>query len=88
MATGNILLNITFRWVILTFFATSLIASGFCMVGFSPVGAVLAEIYEAPAILVNLCVLLYLIAFLPANFIVIKVLDVYGIRTCVRTQIP
>jgi hypothetical protein len=45
------------------------------------VSTIIAAVFDTPQLLVNMCVLIFLISFIPANFIVIKVLDVYGMRT-------
>eukprot|EP00347_Sterkiella_histriomuscorum_P012556 403368114 len=70
------------RWWLQIFFTTALLSNGFIMVGFSPVSSNIAAIYNCQQIIVDLQCLLFLIMFIPANFLVIKVLDLYGLRAC------
>ena len=56
------------------------------MVGFSTIAQVLVEIFNAQSIVVNLCVLLFMIMFIPMNFISIKVLNSGGLRMTVPSQ--
>ena len=65
------------------FFTVSMIVSGFLMVGFSPISNTIAKIYDCSQIIVQLQTLLFLIAFIPGNFIVIWVLNKYGLRATV-----
>jgi hypothetical protein len=60
-----------------------MITSGFLMVGFSPVSGTIAIIYDCPEIFVQMQTLLFLIAFVPGNFIVIWVLNKKGLKTTV-----
>jgi hypothetical protein len=53
------------------------------MVGFSPIAGVVAIIYDCAPIIVQLQTLLFLIAFIPGNFIVIWVLNKFGLRATV-----
>ena len=50
-------------------FTTALAGSAFIMVGFAPISQVLAEIYEVHLLVVNLCVMIFLIGFVPMNFV-------------------
>lgn len=68
-------------------FALSMAATGFLMVGFSPVSDYIAAMYGISPFWVQLQTLIFLVAFVPGNFIVIMVLGKYGLRTCVRTSI-
>jgi hypothetical protein len=72
-----------FRWLMQAFFTVSMIVSGFLMVGFSPISNTIAKIYDCSQIIVQLQTLLFLIAFIPGNFIVIWVLNKYGLRATV-----
>ncbi len=63
------------RWPMQIFFTMALVSNGFLMVGFSPVASILAEIYNCEKIIVDLQCLLFLICFIPGNFVVIKILD-------------
>ena len=72
-----------FRWLMQAFLTASMIASGFLMVGFSPISETIAKIYDCSQIIVQLQTLLFLIAFIPGNFIVIWVLNKYGLRATV-----
>jgi len=59
-----------------------LLSNGFLMVGFSPISTTVAITYNCPQIVVDAQVLMFLFMFIPANFLVIKVLDKYGLRAC------
>jgi len=50
------------------------------MVGFSPVAAIVAQIYAQNTVLVQLQMILFVIMFIPANFAVIFMLNKYGLR--------
>jgi hypothetical protein len=73
-----------FRWTMQLFIVTSMITSGFLMVGFSPIASVVAAIYGCNEIIVQVQTLLFLVAFIPGNFIVISVLNRNGLRVTVR----
>jgi hypothetical protein len=78
----------SFRWLMQAFFTMSMIVSGFLMVGFSPISETIAKIYDCSQIIVQLQTLLFLIAFIPGNFIVIWVLNKHGLRATVSGNIP
>jgi hypothetical protein len=69
-----------------SFFTISMIISGFLMVGFSPISETISKIYECSEIIVQMQTLLFLIAFIPGNFIVIWVLNKFGLRITVSTS--
>ena len=77
-----------FRWLMQAFLTASTIASGFLMVGFSPVSETIAKIYDCSQIIVQLQTLLFFISFIPGNFIVIWVLNKYGLRATVSGNFP
>lgn len=77
----------SYRWYIMIAFAGNLISSGFCMVGFSSIAALICAIFDTPTLVPTLCVLLYLIAFIPMNFVVITMLSTHGMRVCVSDSI-
>ena len=60
-----------------------MIVSGFLMVGFSPVSDYIADMYGISEFWVQIQTLIFLLAFVPGNFIVIYVLDKFGLRVCV-----
>ena len=61
------------RWMLQFFFACCMISSGFLMVGFSPISNTIAAIYGCAPFIVQAQTLIFLIAFIPGNFIVIAV---------------
>ncbi len=69
-----------YRWVLLSCFSLALAGSGFCMVGFSAVATVLVSIYDTSDFMLSFCVLIYLILYVPANFVVMFLLNKYGVR--------
>ena len=71
------------RWAIQISFTLGLMANGFIMVGFSPIADMVARYFSCDSMLVQIQTLIFLICFVPGNFIVIKVLAKYGLRICV-----
>lgn len=65
------------------FFTAGMIVSGFLMVGFSPIASTISQIYGCEDIVVQLQTLLFLIAFIPGNFMTIVFLNKYGLRLTV-----
>ena len=72
-----------FRWVMQLFVLSTMIVSGFLMVGFSPIASTIAKIYGCNEVLVQIQTIIFLAAFIPGNFIVIGVLNKYGLRVAV-----
>ncbi|CDW79334.1 UNKNOWN [Stylonychia lemnae] len=70
------------RWWIQIFFTMGLLSNGFIMVGFSPVASIIADAFKCDKFIVDAQCLMFLIMFIPANFIVIHCLDKYGLRAC------
>ena len=75
----------TYRWTLLASFSFGLAASGFCMVGFSAVSQIIAEVYDTTEFMLSLCVLVFLIMYVPSNFVVLWVLNKYGLRITLMT---
>lgn len=73
---------ILFRWILIMMYAFGLMASGFCMIGFSAIAPIVAHIFNVSIIEVNMLMIVFLIAFPPTNFLAIYVLESYGLRTC------
>lgn len=65
----------SFRWFILIIYALSLTSTAFAMMNFSPVSKTIAEIYMVDDIVVNACVLIFLIAFIVMNFVTVQALE-------------
>ena len=61
----------SFRWFILMLYALSLTSTAFAMMNFSPVSKTIAEIYMVDDIVVNACVLIFLISFIVMNFVTV-----------------
>ena len=58
------------------------------MIGFSPIAPLIASLYDCSLILVDLQLLLYTILFIPANFLVIQVLNRWdNLRVCLSIGI-
>lgn len=76
------LMNLSGRWVLLASFSLSLIASGFAMVGFASVSTIIADIYDTGAITLTLTTLIFLVEFVPMNFVVINQINTRGLRFC------
>jgi hypothetical protein len=54
--------------------------SGFLMIGFSPIAAIISNLYDCSLIVVDIQILLYVILFIPANFLVIHIQNKHGLR--------
>ncbi len=52
------------------------------MIGFSPIAPIISELYSCSLILVDIQLLLYTILFIPANFLVIWILNKFNLRVC------
>ena len=50
-------------------FASALAVSAFVMVGFASISQVLEELYDVHLLVVNLCIMIFLIGFVPMNFV-------------------
>lgn len=61
-------------------FTLCLASTGIIMVGFSPVAAIVAQIYGCNIVLVELQMILFVLMFIPANFIVIYLQNHIGLR--------
>mmetsp|Transcript_12237 Transcript_12237/g.10850 ORF Transcript_12237/g.10850 Transcript_12237/m.10850 type:complete len:263 (+) Transcript_12237:2-790(+) len=57
-----------YRWVICIFFSLQQMGLGMMMVGFSPITALMARVYEVDSIWTTMVVLCYSIIFVPVNF--------------------
>ncbi len=55
------------------------------MVGFSPVADLVATIYDCSIILVEAQMILFVIVFIPANFVVMQIQNKYGLRVTMVT---
>ena len=63
-------------------FSFGFAVSGFLMIGFSPIAPIIAELSSCSLILVDIQLLMYTILFIPANFLVILILNRYTLRVC------
>ena len=50
------------------------------MVGFSPVAAIVSKIYSCNIVIVEMQMILFVIMFIPSNFVVIYMLNNWGLR--------
>ena len=71
------------RWLILLEFALVLISSAYMMMTFSAISLTTAQAYSVSDILVNCCVLVFLIAFVVFNFISIQIIEKLGLSLTV-----
>jgi hypothetical protein len=53
--------------------------------GFSPVAEIISKIYDCNIILVELQTVVFIIVFIPANFFVIWLMNIYGLRVTLIT---
>ena len=75
-----------FRWLIQIMFTTCMISSGMMMVGFAPVATTISKIYSCKEIFIQIQTLIFLVAFIPGNFLVINILNKRGLRTTVSRK--
>jgi hypothetical protein len=62
-----------YRWLLQLCFSLSFAVSGVLMVGFSPIAPVIAKIYSCNVFLVEVQAIIFVIMYIPSNFVVIKV---------------
>jgi hypothetical protein len=55
------------------------------MVGFSPIAAIVAKIYDCSMVLVEAQMIFFVFVFIPASFIVIHLLNRFGLRVTMMT---
>jgi hypothetical protein len=63
-------------------FSLGFAVSGFIMIGFSPIAPIISKLYNCSLIIVDIQILLYVILFIPANFLVMYILNRYNLRVC------
>ena len=61
-------------------FSFAFAVSGFLMIGFSPIAIIISKLYGCSLISVNVQILIYVILFIPANFLVINLMKKYNLR--------
>jgi hypothetical protein len=69
----------SYRWLIVLFYGLGCVSQGFLMVGFSPISKNIAEAYKIEQFYIDTCVILFLIMYIPGNFISVYCLDKFGI---------
>jgi len=69
-----------YRWVILSSFILVLTTGAWVMTTFSPISSIVAEIYGVSAVMVNSCVIVFLISFIVFNFLSVWALEVMGLK--------
>lgn len=50
------------------------------MNGFSPVAEIIGEVYDCDAIIVQIQTIIFIVVFVPANFVVIRTVDKLGLK--------
>ena len=68
-----------YRWFVLMQLSFVVISSAYVMMTFSPVSKIISTIYNVGDLVVNTCVMSFLIAFVIFNFMSVSVLEKYGI---------
>jgi len=76
-----------YRWVILSSFILVLTTGAWVMTTFSPISSIVAEIYGVSAVMVNSCVIVFLISFIVFNFLSVWALEVMGLKWTVSYSI-
>jgi len=71
------------RWLILLQFALVLVSSAYMMMTFSAISLTTSYAFGVSDIIVNSCVLVFLIAFVVFNFISITVIEKFGLSKTV-----
>jgi hypothetical protein len=72
-----------YRWVILGSYTLTLTASSFTMMSFAPVSTIVATVYQVESIVVNSCVVVFLVSFILFNFVSVFVLETFGLSLTV-----
>jgi len=72
-----------FRWTMQAMMTAAMISSGIMMVGFAPSASTIAKMYSCQEIFVQMQTLLFLIAFIPGNFLVIWYQNKFGLKPTV-----
>ena len=68
------------RWVILVCFILVLTTGAWVMVSFSPVSSIVADVYGVSAVIVNSCVVVFLLSFIVFNFMSVWALEIMGLK--------
>ncbi|CDW89422.1 major facilitator superfamily protein [Stylonychia lemnae] len=71
------------RWIILLCFSLALIASGMAMGTCVTISPLLKKLYGISAFEANFANLIYLVMYIPFNFVSIIVLKTYGLKVCI-----
>ena len=69
-----------YRWVILTCFILLLTTGAWVMTTFSPVSSIVAEVYGVSAVIVNSCVVVFLLSFIFLNFVSVWAIEIMGLK--------
>jgi hypothetical protein len=76
-----------FRWTMQAMMTAAMISSGIMMVGFAPSASTIAKMYSCQEIFVQMQTLLFLVAFIPGNFLVIWYQNKFGLRPTVSALV-
>lgn len=68
-------------------YALALIGSGFLITSFNTISKTVVTIFDTNVISVNGCNLMFYFMFVPANFIIVKLIDIFGFKFCVISLI-
>jgi hypothetical protein len=68
-------------------YTASLTASSFTMMSFSPISSIVAEVYEVTPMIVDSCVVVFLMSFVLFNFVSVYALENLGLKTTVSSTI-
>jgi len=57
------------------------------MMTFSPISKITASVYDVGDLVVNSCVMVFLITFVLLNFLSVQLIEKWGLKICVSNQI-
>ena len=72
-----------YRWFILLQFVLVTMSSGFLMVTFSGIATTVAKVYGVSVLLVNGCIMAFLVAYIVLNFPSIHIVEKFGLKRTV-----
>ena len=71
------------RIIMLAVYASAQMGGGFLLTSFNAISKTVVRVFDSNVIEVNLCNLMFYFLFVPANFIVVKSVDKFGLKVCV-----
>jgi len=70
-----------YRWFLLMQYSLAVTSSAYMMMTFSPISKITAEVFGVDDIIVNSCVMVFLVTYVVLNFICVQALEKLGLKT-------